>query len=331
MGLLGCGCESSTTGWGNKQLNVDYRVLTLDGWLEFNHQKWGLSPVKLNLSESAGGRPAVKLVLYTDGKGRIKLPKRNPYMPMTFLPTDTESIPRLSRQWLSVSDMVVKEFRERGVVNAISFPPSIVDVRPWKWGKFQVGVNYSFYIEFPYGTEVADRSVNKQVRKAAKFGYTCERTSEMSGIIECLEDTEERQEFDYRLGVEDLEICQRLLGQDIFRAYVCYAPNGDVASARVILSYPGASAVDWVAGTKRNYLSSGCTQLLISFALEDLQLAGASGFDYAGANISSVAAAKATWGGQLVPYYTIRQPNLRALARHMMDFWGFVRGDRKRR
>jgi len=309
---------------------MDYTVLTLDGWVEFNRRKWGLSPLRLSLSEGASDRPAIELVVYTDKRGRIKTPKINPYTPVAFLPTDTQSVPRLERQWLSVSELVVKEFRERGVVNAVSFPPSIVDVRPWEWVGFHVSVRYSFYMDFPYDAEVADHSVRKQVKKAVKLGYRCERTSQMSDVLECLEDTGERQGFDYGLSAEDLETCQRLLGPDSFRAYVCYAPNGDAASARVILSCPGASAVDWVAGTKCDYLSSGCTQLLISSVLEDLQNVGACGFDYAGANIPPVAAAKATWGGQLVPFYSIEQPNARALALFVMNSWRFARGNHGR-
>jgi len=303
---------------------MDYTVLTLDGWLEFNRRKWGLSPVKLRLSESESDRPAVEVVVYTDSKGRIKTPKINPYMPVAFLPTDTRSVPRLERQWLSVSELMVKEFKERGVVNAVSFPPSIVDVRPWKWAGFQVSVNYSFYMELPYDDEAADKRVRTKVRKAAKLGYRCERTSQMSDVMECLEDTAERQEFDYRLGVEDLEMCQRLLGPDVLRAYVCYAPNGDAASARLALTYPGTSALGWVSGTKRDHLQDGCAQLLMSFGLEDLHSAGACGFDWAGANIPSVAAAKSAWGGKLVPFYSIMQPNVRALALYMRDFWRFI-------
>ncbi len=77
---------------------MDYTVLTLDSWLEFNHRKWGLSPIKLSLSENAEGRPGIELVVYTDSRGRIKTPKINPYMPVAFLPTDTQSVPRLERQ-----------------------------------------------------------------------------------------------------------------------------------------------------------------------------------------------------------------------------------------
>lgn len=312
-------------------MNMDYKVLTLDGWLEFNRIKWGLSPVRLSLSDSESQRPAVELVVYTDREGRIKTPKLNPYIPMTFLPTDTKSASRLERQWLSISELVVEEFRKRGVINAISFPPSIVDVRPWTWRGFQVTVRYSYYIEFPYDIAVAEGSIRKHVKKAAKLGYICERTSQMGDIVDCLKDTAERQGFDYRLSIEDLEICQQLLSSEIFRAYVCYASNGDAASARIVLAYPGASAVDWVAGTKQEHLSSGCTQLLISYVLEDLQNARVCGFDYAGANIPSVAAAKATWGGQLVPFYTIRQPNARAFAHYILDSWRFVLEKKRRK
>ncbi len=306
-------------------MNMDYRVLTLDGWLEFNRVKWGLSPVRLRLSVDRSDRPSVELVVYTDKRGRIRTPKLNPYTPMSFLPTDTESISRLGRQWLSVGQLVVKEFRKRGLVNTVSFPPSIGDVRPWKWSGFQVSVNYSFYSEFPYDPDAIEKSVRSKIRKATKLGYTCERTSRLNDVVQCLEDTADRQQFDYKLTVEDLKTLQGLLGSDICRSYVCYAPNGDAASGRIALYYPGASALGWVAGTKREYLSDGCAQLLWLFTLDDLQNSGACGFDWVGANIPSVAAAKAAWGGRLVPYYTIRQPSVRALAHHVMDFVKFSR------
>ncbi len=300
-------------------------MLTLDGWLEFNRAKWGLSPLRLNFGDGVGGRPAIETVIYTDNRGRIKIPKLNAYLPVTFMPTDTESKSRLERQWLSVSDLMVEEFKSRGVVNAVSLPPSVIDMRPWKWSNFEIHVNYSYYITIPYNYGAADRSVRNKIKKAVNLGYVCERTSRMIDVHECLQSTADRQDFDYRLTVEDLELCESLLGREVFRSYVCYAPNGEAASSRVVLCYPQSTAVDWVAGTKSEHLKSGCTQLLIYFVLDDLAGAKVSGFDYAGANIPNVAAAKATWGGILTPYYTIRQPNARSLARHVIDLLRFYR------
>jgi len=298
-------------------------VLALDGWLEFNRVRWGLSPTRLRLSEHDGSRPAVEMVVYTDNRGRIRMPSLNPYLPVTFIPTDSESLPRLTRQWLTVSELAVAEFRQRGVVNSISFPPCISDVRPWQWSDYHVGVRYSFYLDLPYCLDSAESQIRTKIRKAERMGYRCERTLRMDTVLECIDDTAQRQQFEYGLSRTDLECCLQFLGTEVLRAYVCYAPNGDAASAQVMLSSPGTSAVGWLAGTKRDHLASGCSQLLIAFALEDLATAGASGFDHAGANIPSVATAKAAWGSRLVPYYTIREPNMRGLARYMLDFWRF--------
>lgn len=308
MGLMGHGRRPSRIGRGNIRLNMDYRVLTLDGWLEFNHRKWGLSPLRLSLAEGPSDRPSIELVVYTDRRDRVKTPRLNPYTPVALLPTDTHSVARLERQWLSVSELVVKEFRARGVVNAVSFPPSIMDVRPWRWSKFITEVRYTYYVTFPFDLGSAEGKVRTAVRKASKLGYKCERTSQMSDVMECLEGTQERQKIDYRLSIQDLETCQRLLGSDVFRAYVCYAPNGDPASTIVILGYPGATAVDWVAGTRPDHLSSGCSQLITSFALGDVQDAGALGFDFAGANVPSVAGSKAQWGGNLCRSIPLSNP-----------------------
>jgi hypothetical protein len=73
-----------------------------------------------------------------------------------------------------------------------------------------------------------------------------------------------------------------------------------------------------LVGTRGAHLQSGATQLLIHDVLEDLQAAGAAGFDFEGANIPDVAAAKLNWGGQLVPWYRVDSFTLRSLAR-----WGW--------
>lgn len=99
-------------------------------------------------------------------------------------------------------------------------------------------------MDFAYDIEFEDPAIRRQVKKAPRLGYTGERASKMSDVVECLEDTGGRQEFDHGLNANDLETCQYMLGSAVLRPYVCHASNGDPASARIVLSYPGASAVD---------------------------------------------------------------------------------------
>ena len=134
---------------------------------------------------------------------------------------------------------------------------------------------------------------------------------ELKEIAGCLADTETRQNFRYGVRAEDLELALRLLGEEQFRVYSCRAPNGDIASARVILALRNSRAIDWVAGTRREHYRSGANQGLMSFAIKDLECLGAVGIDFCGANMPTISTAKANWGGKLTPYFLIRALNFR--------------------
>ena len=303
-------------------------VLALEGWLKFNQYKWGVTPLRLRLTE--GNRetlPAIETVLYLDKKGRIVQPPLNPYLPVIFYPTPTDKKPRLYRQWLNLSKLLVEEFIKRGIKGAVAFPPEVVDIRQWQWCGFLAEVRYTFYLALPYDIELADYSERKQVNKAKRGGFICERvTAEMfSEVITCLKETEERQEFTYKLNARDLDIALDLLGEETFRVYVCRSSAGEVACARIVISAPGLRAIDWVAGTKRKFLNSGATQFLIWYVLTDLAQQGAAGFDFAGANLRTVSAAKADWGGILTPYYVVRPVNLRTVASWLLKKLGHFR------
>ena len=59
--------------------------------------------------------------------------------------------------------------------------------------------------------------------------------------------------------------------------------------------------------------------------MDDLAEAGATGYDFGGANLPSVAAAKAQWGGRLVPFYRIEGGRVIDLARHARNYVRFRR------
>lgn len=303
--------------------------LLIDEWLEFNRYKWGVTPLKLRLSEEGKELPAIEAVLYLDKKGRVVQPPLNPYLPVAFYPTPTDKATRLYRQWLRTSELLVEEIVKRGVKGSVAFCPEVVDVRQWQWRGFIAEVRYTFYFELPYDPELSDKNKRTEVRKAERAGFTCEvATKKMfSEVIQCLAETGSRQGFSYRLDVKDLEMALDLLGEDVFRVYVCRSPSGELASCNIALSRPGLRAVGWVAGTRKDFLSSGATQLLISYLLKDLAHHGATGFDFAGANLPGVSASKAEWGGRLVPYYAIRPLSLRTLA---VFGWRMISNRRKR-
>lgn len=301
--------------------------LALDGWLQFNEYKWKLKPSKLRFNIDNKEVPSVEAIVYLDRRGRIVMPPLNPYLPVSFYPSQTNKVYRLRRQWLSVSGLFADALQKR-VYGAVSFPPDIIDVREFQWRGFLIEPRYTFYLTLPLDLSNVDHMVRKQINKALSNGFQIQRSLCFEKVIECLADTERRQGFTYHLNINDLHEANRLIGEDNFRCYVAIAPNSEVASARIILKGSGSHAVDWVAGTKKEFLNSGITQYLISYALEDLVKDGITTFDFAGANLPTVQAAKSSWGGELKVYYVLRQPSIRALASISMRFLkSFIRRD----
>lgn len=287
--------------------------LALDGWAEFNRVKWGACPEWVTLAGGPSGLPELRALLYQNRRGRIYAPPLNPYLAVSFTPTPTSLTFRVSRQWLDLGSQLAMEMRSRGLGNMPALPPSVVDARPWQWAGFRPTVRYTLYLDFPIDMSQADKAVRAKIAKAVKQGYIHTRSTDMKAVMECLASTERRQGFSHGLSVADLELARRLLGDEHFRAYVSYAPNGEPACTEVVLHRPGGRALNWVGGGKKEHLSSGTSQALALHALEDVKAAGAIGFDFVGANMSNISSAKADWGGYLAPYYRIEPLGLKSI------------------
>ena len=299
--------------------------LSLPGWLEFNRRKWGATPHRELLTTEGKPLPAVEAVFYTNKRGKLVMPRLSPYLPVEFRPTATDALPRLGRQWLSVGGLLAERWRKLGLAGTISLHPGIVDVRPFQWRGLRASVRYTFQLPFPFDLMAADKDVRRRSKNAQDAGFTCALSTDMTQAISCLVETESRQEFDCRLTVDDLRLALDLLGSDHFRTYVCYGPRMRPVSTLIVVHCPGCWAVGLVAGTARDSLSSGATQLMYRFALYDLQAAGAIGFDFAGANLPLISAFKLQWGGRLVPIYGVEQYGLRSTARFAFEWYKAAR------
>ncbi|WP_083791418.1 GNAT family N-acetyltransferase [Paenibacillus sp. oral taxon 786] len=209
------------------------------------------------------------------------------------------------------------------------FPPGIADIRPFVWSGFIAEVKYTYIVELPYEIDQASTEIRAKIKKATAAGYWTALTQDMAEVYQCLQGTETRQGFSHHLTQQDLELAQSLLGDQAFRAYVCYAPNGEPVSTSVVVSLDGRRAFGWIAASKTEHLNLGVVQQSQSFALQDLSDLGFAEFDFAGANLPTVAYSKTNWGGRVTPYYLIRSPGLKEIFRAGRDWMRFVRRSRQ--
>lgn len=309
---------------------MDTALATVE-WQTFTHRCWGLEPVELAFAPRGPGGPRIRGLFYADHRGRLRHPDNQPHVPIEFTPPQTTASYRLERAWLEAARALADEMARRGIHGELTFSPGILDLRPWKWDHFRVTPRFTNFIDFPFTWDQADRVVRQQSNKAARAGFTCERTDDFSRVLECLAGSQRRKGFVYGISLADLAAARDVLGADMLRMYLCTAPDGAPATARVMVHRPGGRALDWMAGTLPAYLNSGATQLLLGHALQDLQAAGATGHNSCGADIEPVAHTKLLWGGRVVPQYSIQAYDLLALRRLAGGFVRYVRHRRELR
>jgi hypothetical protein len=304
-------------------------------WQTFTQEYWQVEALRLEYAPRGPSGPVLRAIAYADRKGRLLLPPYQPYLPLGFTPTPTTASYRIQRQWLETARLLVDDMLAHGLRGGLTFSPAVTDPRPWIWSHFHVSQWFTNFIDFPFTLDQADRVVRQQANKALRAGFTCTRTGNLEDALHCLSGSEKRKGFSYGISLQGLELAHQLLGPEALRVYVSYAAGGEPAAARVVLHRPGGRACDWIAGTGDRYLRSGATQWLMSYMFEDLQQAGAGGYDSCGAGDETVALAKTAWGGRLMTEYSIEDYNLRSIKHQLGDMLRylkrqkFVRGHRR--
>lgn len=301
-------------------LNTEPGIFFSEGWTMYNELKWGVKSHRMQFVGNDPSQLSLQANLFMNRKGKIIQPPMNPYLPIWFKPTPTQSTHRQNAQWLQISRSFIDQFCNFSFKGTLSLPPSVTDIRPWQWAGLRTSVRYTCVIDFPYGLHQADKQVRQKINKAQRLGYTCRRTANMEHVYECLRDTEIRQGFTHHLLKEDLELALDLLGEERFRAYVVYSPEGEPVSAEVNLYQEGEYAYGWAAGGKKDYMPHGVSQLLMKYSIDDLQSLGALGIDLCGANIPSVAQSKMSWGARILPYYTIDNFSMKTAMKWTRDW-----------
>jgi hypothetical protein len=303
-------------------------ALTDLGWLTFVQEKHELRPVTLQSGTPEGDGAYATMTVFVNHRNRIRSVKLMPYMPVTVRYSASTAPAKLQRQWLDLGDGLTASLGEYGIDGVINLSPNVLDVRPMQWGGYAASVRYTYAISLPDDASTRAAAVRKNINKAVRLGYTTVASTDYEAVVRCLESTEQRQGFSYGITAEDLARLEHTMAPGTLKTYLTRDGEGNLASSRVVLAKPGGTALDLLAGTYEEHLRHGATQITIGHALSDLSASGSLRFDYGGANIRNVAAAKMDWGCDLVPFYSISQPGLKSIAREGMSFVRRIRTGR---
>lgn len=293
-----------------RDLATSRSALFLDGWIKFNEEKWGYKAERVLFQLPGKELPKLEGVFYLDKRGHVVMPPRNPYLPLQFTPTQTEQPYRLYAQWLGVSELLAEDLIKRGYKGTIAFPPGFIDGRAFQWRGIDLSIRYTFVTRLPIDLTLVDKRAKNRARLAIQAGYSVALSREWEKLQICLEKTEEVKGFSHMTSIQDFVRLHKLLGESIFRCYLCTDAQGRPASGRVWLFLENGISIAWSAGTSRDHIKNGVNQLTFLKCIEDIAESGGTFLDLCGANIKEVANAKAAWSAPLIPYITLTNDSI---------------------
>jgi hypothetical protein len=293
--------------------------LWLEGWLKWNEEMWGLKAERVCYHAADREVPKLEGVLYTNKKGYVQMPPRNPYLPFIFTTSGTNKPDRVYSQYLEAMGYFSEDLKNRGISGQIALPPGFLDARPFQWNGFITNLRYTFMQKLPLEKSNTADHISKNIKKSMKSGYYIQCSSDWNSISQCLEKRGNDKGFSHRTDTAAIARCAELLGDKAFLGYLGYDAAGNSVAGGLRLMVDNGMVIDWSQGAAPEHLKHGINQLFYDFVLTDVYNRGAKTFDWVGANIPPVAQAKSAWGSALVPYLTIQEKNMRYAARTVVD------------
>ncbi len=288
----------------------------LEGWLKWNEEMWEVKSERVVYKSDNSEFPRLEGVIYKNTKGQVVLPPRNPYLPFRFVSTATKKQDKVSKQYMGLMNMFVEDLLKFGIKGSIALSPGFIDARVFQWNKMNVEPRYTFMTDLPYDINSVDKKIKSSIKKAEKFGYRVELTSDWDAIHKCLSYTEEFKNFSHRTDAKAIELCANYMGDNLI-SHIVYSKNNEPVSGGIRLLSEGGIGHGWSQGGHREHLKNGVNQFLYKDVLLSLHEHGATKFDWGGANTEPVAYAKSAWGMSLVPYLVITPINIRYILKSL--------------
>jgi lipid II:glycine glycyltransferase (peptidoglycan interpeptide bridge formation enzyme) len=242
----------------------------------------------------------------------IKLP---PYTPHCGLYSEHEAKKKYSINGYSkeVVNEVCQHIKSNNPALAIlAFPSQVVDMQPFIWNKFKVIPNYTYRIDLRAPIEDIrgnfDPKNRNIISKALKENLML--------TLNKLKGNELYEFFSNSLNSAGANVYEAEL-QKIFNAFSeeknsfsFEAWKGEELAGAVFCIYDRRSCYYLLGGTNKKSQVNGLNNLLIQKSIEKAKELGCITFDFEGSMLKGVEKFFRSFGGDLVPYYTINKGKL---------------------
>jgi hypothetical protein len=182
-------------------------------------------------------------------------------------------------------------------------PPSHTDARPLAWAGWRLTTRYTYISRLPADPDGYSSAVRRTIGKAATEFTIVEDAAHAPAAARLMRGAFARAGRRFRVSDEAAaSIAAALADAGLARTFAALPAGGGEPAAALVAAHDGRTAYYWIVGGE----PGPATTLLLSHALPALAAAGIGEFDWAGANVPSVAEFKRRFGPDLVPVVRAR-------------------------
>jgi hypothetical protein len=248
------------------------------------------------------------LPLWLDQKLGFRAPNRapaTPYLgPVIALPEHPAKSAAKMEQLVELLTPTLKRYP----LGRIFLPPEMNDVRPFISRGFAVLPRYTNRIIFHPKKELSFLpQLRNKIRRAEKAGLTVAPSEDVETLVQLDKATYTRQGKKPIFSENFLrQLMKQMTAEGWGRMWICHSPQGKALACRVVLQDElwGYDLLAASSDREGDEEEVGAGPYLVAQILEHLRRK-VFGYDFCGANMPSIATFKASFGGNLEPFFCI--------------------------
>ncbi len=242
----------------------------------------------------------------------IKLPPYTPHCGLFFV-SESKNNSSVNNFNKDIMNDVCNYFsNQKSALTILAFPTSVNDFQPFIWNKFKVIPNYTYRISLEKSIEDIKSNFDSKnrnvINKAVKDGVVVTEND--------LSKEELFQFFMNSLHTTDANIYENEL-RNIFtkfsddtNSFSVIAKKENVLLGVVFCIFDKTTCYYLLGGVDKKSGIQGVNNLLVQKSIEKAQQLGCTTFDFEGSMLKGVEKFFRSFGGDLVPYYTVNKASL---------------------
>lgn len=243
------------------------------------------------------------------GIKRLRLPPYTPHCGLYF------TNPAQNRSSINSFNKEVKEklveFFEISKKNllTLAFPTAIVDLQSFTWKGYKVIPNYTYQISLLKTPDEIFKDFDSKnrnlINKVEKENYNIQPLGDKKVLYDFLHQSLLAAKANVHEPILKNIINEFITDNNSF-TFCLKDSSGNISSA-VLCLYDSKCCYYLLAGNNRNHIINGANNLLVYKSIIKAKELGCSVFDFEGSMIPGVEKFFRSFGGNLVPYYTVNK------------------------